>query len=98
MHLTALNQILIQELFKHLPQQRALNKEEKAKAARLLEMKANKKLVQQLCQETGNIVLLKDLSNIATANKQRKSRNNLDVTVTTLMDKYGMFSLLFLII
>ena len=99
MHLTALNQILMQELFKHLPQQRALNKEEKAKAARLLEMKANKKLVQQqLCQETGNIVLLKDLSNIATANKQRKSRNNLDVTVTTLMDKYGMFSLLFLII
>ena len=47
MHLTVLNQILIQELFKHLPQQRALNKEEKAKAARLLEMKANKKLVQQ---------------------------------------------------
>jgi zinc finger SWIM domain-containing protein 3 len=78
-------------LFKHLPQQRALNKEEKAKAAKLLEMKANKKLVQQqLSQETGNIVLLKDLSNISTANKQRKSRNNLDMTVATLMDKYGM--------
>ena len=74
-----------------MPQQRALNKEEKAKAAKLLEMKANKKLVQQqLSQETGNIVLLKDLSNISTANKQRKSRNNLDMTVATLLDKYGM--------
>ena len=76
-----------------MPQQRALNKEEKAKAAKLLEKKANKKLVQQqLSQETGNTVLLKDLSNISTANKQRKSRNNLDTTVATLMDKYGMLS------
>ena len=32
---------------------------------------------------------MKDLSNISTANKQRKSRNNLDMTVATLMDKYG---------
>ena len=55
-------------------------------------MKANRKLVQQqLCQGTGIVVLLKDLFNIATANKQRKSRNNLDTTVATLMDKYGMY-------
>lgn len=77
-------------LFKHLPQQRKLSKDDKAKAAALLEMKANKKLVQQqLTQETGNIVLLKDLSNIATASKKEKTRNDLDLTVRMLMEKYG---------
>ena len=45
---------------------------------------------QQLCQETGNIVLLKDLSNIALAAKKGESRNDLDATVQVLMEKYGM--------
>ena len=54
-------------------------------------MKANKKMVQQqLCQETGNVVLLKDLSNIALTAKKGKSRNDLDATVQVLMEKYGM--------
>ena len=54
-------------------------------------MKAKKKMVQQqLCQETGNIVLLKDLSNIALATKKGESRNDLDATVQVLMEKYGM--------
>ena len=45
-------------------------------------MKANEKMVQpQLCQETGNLVLLKDLSNIALTAKKGKSRNDLDTTV-----------------
>ena len=53
-------------------------------------MKANKKLIQQqLSQETGNIILLKDLSNIATAHKKEKSRNDLNLTVEALMEKYG---------
>ncbi|MCG8622777.1 MAG: hypothetical protein MJE68_12375 [Proteobacteria bacterium] len=56
-----------------------------------MKMKANKKMVQQqLCQETGNIVLLKDLSNIALAAKKGESRNDLDATVQVLMEKYGM--------
>ena len=64
--------------------------EAKAKAASLLEMQANKKMVQQrMCQETGKIVLLKDLSNIVTAHKQGKSRNDLDAVVAALMDNYG---------
>ena len=42
---------------------------------------------QQLSLETGNVILLKDLSNIMTANKQGKSRNDVHVTVQTLMDK-----------
>lgn len=45
---------------------------------------------QQLCQETGNVVLLKDLSNIALTAKKGKSRNDLDATVQVLMEKYGM--------
>ena len=46
---------------------------------------------QQLSLETGNVILLKDLSNIMTANKQGKSKNDLDATVKTLMNKYGEF-------
>jgi len=81
------------ELFKHLPQQRKLPAEVKEKAARLLCMKANKKLIQQeISKETGKVVLLKDICNIATAARQGRSRNNLDATVQTLMDKYGTYS------
>ena len=83
----------MQELFKHLPQQRVLSKEARAKSARLLEMRANKKMIQQeLSQETGNIVLLKDLSNIATSHKKGKTRNDLDTAVALLMNKYGEFA------
>ena len=46
--------------------------ETKDKAVTLPEMKANKKLIQQqLSQETGNIILLKDLSNIVTVHKEK---------------------------
>ena len=55
-------------------------------------MKANKRMIQQqLSLETGNVNLLKDLSNIMTANKQGKSRNDVDATIQTLMDRYGEF-------
>jgi hypothetical protein len=53
-------------------------------------MNANKKLVQEaICQDTGNVVLLKDLTNIATATKKKATRNDLDAVVKLLMDKYG---------
>ena len=55
-------------------------------------MKANKKLVQQkLTQESGNVILLKDISNIANSLRNEKSRNDLDSTVKLLTDKYGMY-------
>ena len=58
------------EAFRHLPQQRRLSKEVNDEAVTLLELKANKKMIQQLlCHETGKVILLKDLSNIFTANK-----------------------------
>ena len=75
----------------HLPIQRKLPPDAKEKAAKLLEMKANKKMVQQqLTSETGKIVLLKDLSNIATCTNKGKTINN-DITqcVSILTDTYG---------
>ena len=61
----------------------------KEKAKSLLEIKANKKLVQQtLTQESGNVILLKDLSNLASSMKSPK--NDLDAVVKMLIDKYGM--------
>lgn len=66
--------------------------EVKEKATTLLRMKANKKLIQEeISKETGKVVLLKDISNIATAAKQGRPRNNLDITVQTLKDKYGTY-------
>lgn len=77
-------------MYRHLPTQRQLSAATTAKAAKLLEMKANKKLIQQeLVKETGNIILLKDLSNIASRVKQGKSHNDIDATVKTLRDTHG---------
>ena len=53
-------------------------------------MNANKKMIQmQLSQETGKVISLKDLTNIATAAKQGDSRNSVDAVVHNLMEKYG---------
>ena len=53
-------------------------------------MNVNKKLLQQeLVRETGNVILLKDLTNIASSTKLGKSRNSLDAMVDTLMKHYG---------
>ena len=84
--------IKMQELYKHLPQVRKLSKDVKEKAVSLLEMNANKKLIQEaICQETGNVILLKDLTNIASATKKKTTRNDLDAVVKLLMDKYGKY-------
>ena len=74
-----------------MPHQRKLTGEVRDKAKSLLEMKANKKLVQQaLCQETGNVIILKDLSNLINR-RGKTSRNDLDIVVKLLMNKYGEF-------
>ena len=60
------------------------------KAHELLEMKANKKLVQQsLVAESGGVILLKDLLNISASSNMSASKNNLDNTVEKLRSKYG---------
>ena len=71
---------------KHLPHQRHLDKEEKDKAAKLLHMRVNKKMLQQqLCQDTGKIVLLKDLSSISLDSMKGQSMN-------VLTEKYDMYN------
>ena len=77
-------------MFDHLPKNRALTNDAKAKAAKLLEIKGNKKMIQQqLSSETGKVVLLKDLTNLSASLKKGKTRNDLDATVKMLMEKYG---------
>ena len=44
----------------------------------------------QLSQETGNVILLKDLTNIASAAKQGKSRNSVDTAVCTFGGEVAM--------
>lgn len=84
---------LYQVLYKHLPRQRKLPDQLKKEAVSLLDMNANKKVVQQkMATKSGNIVLLKDLSNIRTAALTSNSRNDLDGTIKSLMDKYGNYS------
>ena len=45
-----------------------------------------------MATKSGNIVLLKDLSNIHTAALTGNSWNDLDGTIKSLMDKYGNYS------
>ncbi|KAH9360149.1 hypothetical protein HPB48_009589 [Haemaphysalis longicornis] len=55
----------------------------------LLALDANKKLVKRKVQEqTGKVVLLKDLSNIRSGNKPT-TRNDLEKTVHLQQDAYG---------
>lgn len=79
-------------LFKHLPKQRRLKKEDELRASALLDMQANKQIVQmKLARETGRVITLRDLSNVSSKNKHCISRNNVENFVRTLQEKYGRF-------
>lgn len=57
--------------FHHLPQQRKLSPKSKQDVYELLQLKANKKMVQEkVLQTRGNDLTLKDLSNIAAKGKE----------------------------
>ena len=65
--------------------QRRLDHDEKTEAAKLLEMKVNKKVLQQrLTRSTGKVVTLKDITNIQTEIRQSSDSNNLDTLVQSL--------------
>jgi len=54
-------------LFNNLPNQRRMNPKDKSDIIQLMDMQANKKLIQdKYVKETGKIITLKDLSNIRT--------------------------------
>ena len=59
------NHEVTKSFFELLPSQRKLDKETKKKAKEMLDVKANKKMVQQyLTEKTGKVVLLKDVHNL----------------------------------
>ena len=59
--------------FELLPSQRKLDKETKKKAKEMLDVKANKKMVQQyLTEETGKVLLLKDVHNLQAREDRQK--------------------------
>lgn len=79
----------LKALYRHLPQSRSLPDPVRQEVAELLALDANKKLVKRKVQEqTGKVVLLKDLSNIRSGNKPT-TRNDLEKTVHLLQDAYG---------
>ena len=62
----------------------------KAIAEDLIQLKVNKKLLQQkLSAESGKIVTLKDISNIATQMNAGEKCNDLENTINTLQKQYG---------
>ena len=62
-------------LFKHLPKQRKLPDDLRKEAVSLMKMNANKKVIQKsLSEKSGNIVLLKDLSNIKFSFKEKNTQ------------------------
>ncbi|XP_047146768.1 uncharacterized protein LOC124819321 [Hydra vulgaris] len=81
----------VSEIFyKHLPNQRRLPDYAIAKAETLLGLKANKKLLQrELLNETGKMLTLRDLSNIAASAHNSDTQNDLTAFITTLKEKYN---------
>ena len=56
----------LQAAFEHLPRQRKLDEQAAEQAKKMLQLKANKKLLQQhIHNKCGKIVTLKDLHNLA---------------------------------
>ena len=85
MVLTFLNyEFYFKAAFSHLPQQRRLCDDERAEAKTMLDLKVNKKLLQShLTQKSGQVILLKDLHNIASSSKTSKS-NGMEKVVEEL--------------
>ncbi len=67
-----------------------MSADEEKEAIKLLDLKCNKKILKdKLSQESGKIVLLKDLSNLSTKAQSTKTRNDLQSAVTKLSETYG---------
>lgn len=63
-------------LFDHLPQQRRLDNAQQQEVTMMLELKANKKLVQQhISSKSGHVVLLKDIHNLTNRTQTDRSKD-----------------------
>ena len=75
------------------PVQRQLSVETVEEVQHLLELKVNKKLLRDhVANKTGQVVTLKDISNVQTAVRGTKSRNDLKGVVEMLKGETGMNS------
>ena len=86
------NYLFVKEIFSNLPKQRKLAHEEKIEASALLQMKVNKKLVQQHPHYNDKVVTLKKISNIQS---EVDAGCNLDALVTRLRESEGTTMLLY---
>ncbi|KAK5642138.1 hypothetical protein RI129_008305 [Pyrocoelia pectoralis] len=84
------HEIPTSEIFRQLPKQRRLSNDNKSNVKKLMRLKVNKKLLQaHLIQQTGNSILLKDLSNIYMSHSSDDiSNNNIQKIVGMLTNKY----------
>ena len=74
--------------------QRRHDHDEKTKAAKLLEINVNKKLLRQhLTISTGKVVTLKDITNVQTEIHQSSDSNNLNTLLQCFKDIEGISSL-----
>ncbi|KAL1492861.1 hypothetical protein ABEB36_011039 [Hypothenemus hampei] len=77
------------EIFKQLPKQRRLTDDNKTNIRNLMKLKVNKKLLEaHLIQQTGNVILLKDLSNIHMLSSSNGIKNGIQEIMEILTNKY----------
>ena len=80
------------ELFRNLPQQRKFNEGEKENICEMLNMKANKKIIQSnVMQATGKVVLMKDINNLKVTNNNQNDLTTLQKAVNELTKTNGAF-------
>ena len=80
------------ELFRNLWQQRKLVDEEKENIRQMLDMKANKKIIQSnIMQATGKVVLMKDILNMKVTNNKESDLTTLQKAVNELTKVNGAF-------
>ena len=68
------NHVVNPELFRNLPHNRKLDNEQKENVLQMLEMKANKKIIQShVMKSTGRILLMKDIHNIKQSGEKKSN-------------------------
>ena len=82
-----------QDIYQHLPQQRRLDDEDKQEVRELLNLKINKKLLQQHISESKvKVVTLRDISNVRKPGS-REERNSLEAVTAKLKATEGNLAL-----
>ena len=87
------NHVVNPELFRNLPHNRKLDNEQKENVLQMLEMKANKKIIQShVMKSTGRILLMKDIHNIKqSGEKKSNDMSTLQSAVNELNKCNGAF-------